>query len=275
MKKIAILYSGGLDSVLMYKYFKTLYPNSERHGEPICIYYNIGQEYNFKELKSIELSNVDVIVKNVDWLTSDNELISKEGSLSGNIIIPGRNAVLSTLAACQYDVDEIWLGALQGEIHDKSTDKNYKFIKKWNDLVSYVLQKDVQIRFPFADLGWGKLDLVKHATAHNWITIDQLKNTSSCLSGEPNNCGHCVVCFRRWGIFTQLGFSEEYNIHPLNVESNLKMALVMIQGEQSGECHYDKYRRDEIIPALKIIYKTENLKNIECKLLELLDQKGI
>lgn len=254
-KKIVICFSGGLDSFLLYK----LYTHQYSEYECKCIFYDIGQPYLDKEIQSIKKSAIPVEIRKIDWLNNQSKMISKNGSLSGDIIIPGRNAVLATLAACQEQPDEIWMGALQGEIHDKSTDKNYEFIDRWNYLMQYVLQINVKLRFPFADMGFGKYEMIEWALQNNFVTKEQLLQTSSCLSGESGKCGKCIVCLRRWGIFNQFGFDEQYNIFPLNVPENLKVIKEMIQGEMGLKCHYDEFRRREIIPSvLKYYNKSVN-----------------
>lgn len=258
-RNIIICYSGGLDSFLLWQLYKHEYDLNTHSCK--CIFYDIGQPYLNKELQSIKDSGVSVEIKKIDWLDNTSKLIGKEGSLSGDIIIPGRNALLATMVACQEQPDEIWMGALQGEIHEKSTDKNYKFLEKWNNLMQYVLQKDITLRFPFADMGFGKFEVIDWALKNGYVTKQQLIQTSSCLSAENGKCGQCVVCFRRWGIFYQLGFSETFNVFPLTVHQNKMMINEMIKGELGEKCHYDEFRRRELMPAV--------LKYYDCNLDEL------
>lgn len=253
-KKLVILYSGGLDSVIMLKLAKEHYPDYEI----VLCYYDIGQPYAFKELRELPKG---VKIRYVEWLkpitkTEGKQSFGKEGSNSGDIIIPGRNLVLAVLAACQELPDEIWIGALQGEIHAQSTDKNYEFLEKLNPVLEYVLSPfDVKpvVKFPLADKKFGKYEAVQWFFKNNGSVEDYLKS-SSCLSGEDGKCGHCVVCFRRWGIlYHQTGMTEKYNNHPVfNIsENNKKMVAAMLDGVDGKPCHYDEYRRREIIPALR------------------------
>lgn len=255
-KKIAICFSGGLDSFLLWKLYEINF--SETH-DCVCVFYNIGQPYYDKELLAINQSNIPVTIRNVEWLTDESSLIGKPGSLSGNIIIPGRNAVLATLIATQELPDEIWMGALQGEIHEKSTDKNYTFVEKWNSLMQYVLQSQVTLKFPFADMGFGKFEVIEWALLNKFTTPEELMTTSSCLSGNAGKCGECVVCFRRWGIFHQFNLFEGYTTHPLTVDANRKILLEMIEGELGHQCHYDAFRRRELVPAALQYYKCDIL----------------
>lgn len=255
---ICILYSGGLDSLIMKRYADVNYPEANVR----CLYFDIGQDYAQKEINALPSF---VEVRKVDWLAKGQDLHSKDGSSSGSIIIPGRNAVLATLAASITLADEIWMGGLMGENHSQSTDKNETFISFFNNMVGYVYSpfKDngIKLRFPFLDEKWGKFEAAQWAI-ENGVESSTMVNSSSCLSGEHGNCGKCVVCARRWGIFKQLGFNEVYNVHPLSAKDNRRMIFEMIEGELYKECHYDEYRRREIIPALKMHFGTDNLNDL-------------
>lgn len=248
MAKIVICYSGGLDSRIMYE----LALSQGIKDEDITkVFFDIGQPYLEKEKAALPC---DVEVRKLEWLDGVEKFSSKEGSKSGNIIIPGRNAVLCINAASIYLPDEIWMGGLLGEMHDKSTDKNWKFISKMNALMEYVYcfeDRTPKLRFPLAEEGFGKFEATEWAYDHGLITEQELIETSSCLSGEEGKCGKCLVCLRRWGIFKQLGFGEEYNIDNITeYPANVGIIKEMIVGELTGSCHYDEYRRREIIPAL-------------------------
>lgn len=240
-QKILILYSGGLDSLIMKRFAEVNYPLAE----VTCVWYDIGQEYARKE----EAVLPDFVIKHkFDWLDAQTTAASKEGSASGNIYIPGRNLVLAVAAACKYLPDEVWLGALAGETHDQATDKNYDFLKYLNRTLGYVLSPfttSIKARFPLAGAGFNKLRAVKWAT-ENGVSNEAILKSSSCLSGETGNCGKCIVCFRRWGIFKQLGIpAEHYNVHPLECQSNWDVIEEMMFGT-----HYDDERKSEVMPAV-------------------------
>lgn len=257
--KILILYSGGLDSKIMELYAKINHPNDEIKK----VWFDIGQEYSEKEMKCLDS---DVDIRKIDYL-KDFKCVGKEGNPCGNIMIPGRNAVLALLGSSIYLPDEIWLGALCGETHKEATDKNYEFLENFNTFVNYVLspytKKEIKLRFPLADAGFGKLDSVKWAL-ENGLTKEELLLTSSCLSGEKGNCGVCIVCVRRWGIFKQLGIHEKYN----NSLFFNKESLIYLKEIITND-YYDKYRKEEIIPALKMQFKTEEI-NVILQKIELL-----
>ena len=252
MKKITILYSGGLDSFIMKKLAETM------GNEVKLVHYDIGQPYSEKEMNAIQNSGFDVEIRKLDWLNVNDTTTGKDGTNSGAIFIPGRNMALASMVACTDLPDEVWMGGLKGEDHAKSTDKNQTFIDKTNEQWSYVFsQYDTipKLVFPFLKEEWGKFEAVEWAYTEGGATKEELLRTSSCLSGEPGNCGHCVVCARRKYIFKQLGFEETYNQDPLTGEDNLKMFISMLENP-NGEGHYDKYRIREIVPGLHMEFGT-------------------
>lgn len=255
-KKIVILYSGGLDSLIM----DTL---AKHEGHEITrVFFNIGQPNLEKELRALEISTNagrDVRRRNVDWLGLANGPMGKAGSASGNIYIPGRNLVLASLAACIYLPDEIWLGALHGETHAGATDKNYPFRNHATDILSYTLSPfksdGVKLVYPLAERGWNKLDAARWALTEGGLSPKDLTDSSSCLNAGEHwrKCGECVVCLRRWGLFTILGkelnvsFDETFDHHPLTCPDNRVALRQMLTGD-----YYDEARMAEVVPALPI-----------------------
>lgn len=254
--EILILYSGGLDSLIMKKYAEKKHPDADVR----MVYFDIGHEYAHKE-KAVLPEEVEII--DMTWFSATG--VGKDGNNSGSIFIPGRNLMFIVNAACKYLPDKIWLGALQGEMHDAATDKNIRFKTQLTSLLNYVLSpfKDrIDVEFPLAEAGWGKKGATEFALSNG--LKDEILKSSSCMSGESGACGQCVVCARRWGIFKQLGLEETYNTNPLDSNDNLRMFIEMTETEldSSKEVHYDEYRREEIIPALRMEFKTNDLKEI-------------
>ncbi len=249
--KVVILYSGGLDSFIMKKY-------ADSKGYDVTlVHYDIGQPYSKKEDEAIKNSGYSVDVRKIDWLRSESEIKSKTGTV-GNIMIPGRNLVLATLAASTYLPDQIWMGGLKGEDHVRATDKNKKFITETNKLWSYVYSPYNTIPklvFPLVENNWGKFEAVKWAYDSHNATQEEILKTSSCLNNsDTKNCGSCVVCCRRKYIFMQLGFSEPMEVDPLSNKENRDMIIDMLR--DTGR--YDSFRKQEILPGLYIEFGTAN-----------------
>jgi len=247
-KHILILYSGGLDSKILERYAQVTNPNAKITK----VWFDIGQEYNEKERACLDSS---VEIRKIDYLR-DVKGVSKDGNVCGSIMIPGRNAVLAMLGASIYLPDEIWMGAVKGEDNSGATDKNREFVRLFNDCIGYVLSpyKKVTLRFPFVETFKGKSEIVSWAL-RNGLSKEELMATSSCLSGEAGNCGTCIVCVRRWGIFYSLGFEEKYNNNLFSDKNAIDYLINVLIDDGS---HYDEYRKREVIPALKKKFNVNN-----------------
>lgn len=240
MKKIVVLHSGGLDSTIMFELAK------KESDNVVGVYFDIGHEYAWKEKEALPK---DVIVHDMQWFQAEGR--GKEGNGMNNIFIPGRNMMFATLAACKYVPDEIWLGALMGEIHPHATDKNEEYRNRQNRLLGYVLSPFGQVRlvYPFVERNWGKYELTKWGVENGMK--EMILTSSSCMSGEKGACGRCGVCVRRAGIFKQLGLSEDYVVDPWTAPETSRMLSDIIIAElENDNFHYDEFRRREIIPVI-------------------------
>lgn len=264
--KILILYSGGLDSLIMKEYAYKTYPEAE----VISVYFDIGHDYAYKEKAALPK---DVVVHDMSWFQALG--VGKDGNNTGSIFIPGRNLMFIVNAACKYLPDEIWLGALLGEIHDKATDKNFEFLSKLQDTLNYVLspfKDEIKVRFPLVDAGWDKLAATEWALQNGMEK--QVLKSSSCMSGEEGNCGTCPVCLRRFGIFAQLGIAETYNTHPMDCLDHYPMMIEMVQTEMAINedvvnetmVHYDEHRRRELIEPLMWFFNVKTLADLKLAL---------
>ncbi len=210
--KIVILYSGGLDSMILYRWTRINYPAAEI----MCLYYDYGNPVCLAEIKSLPPT---AVVKKIEWFNNSTQnLRSKdEDAHKGNIYIPGRNLVFATLAACQELPDYIFMGGLSEEAHERATDKNVVFIDKFNDVMQYVLSpfKHIELRFPFVENNMTKGDIIKWALK-NGVTVDDIISTYSCYAGTENEtpCGICHACIKNFSYFYWLGLPFKSIWHP-------------------------------------------------------------
>lgn len=219
-KKICILFSSGLDSVIMRHYAKVKYPEAEVK----CIYYKHGADAEDSEIKNLP-SYVEV--RTVDWLNEKcRPLVKASDPTAGPIYIPGRNLVFATLAACQELADEIWLGTLVDEAHPKATDKNEEFRTQASDTLSYVLSPFIDkviLRFPFVEEKWTKVESVRWALDNNLPKQEILDSVSCWYHANGQACGKCRMCFRRQLVFRLNGLEEECAVNPLSSPEALQM----------------------------------------------------
>lgn len=210
--KIVILYSGGLDSFIMYHYAKAHYPDADIK----CLFFDHGQAAVEAEIKALPDF---VTVRKMDWLGDEIKPIAKKDDpFAGAVYIPGRNLIFGALAACQEIADEVWMGTVWDEDNPKGTDKNEKFRHDTSELLSYVLSPfidGVKIRFPFVEDELTKEKMVAWALDQGVAQEDILKTVSCWLQDSDKPCGECKQCSKRMLVFGLNGFSEEYVVHPL------------------------------------------------------------
>ena len=226
IKRIVLLYSGGLDSFLLKKYANTYY----KEAEIKCIYYKHGAESEEQEIKRLP-GFVEVL--SIDWLGRKRKpLPKKDDPFAGAIYIPGRNLVFSVLAACQELPDEIWMGTVFDEDNFKGTDKNKRFRVETSKLLSYVLSPfigSVKIRFPFVEEKWTKNDCVYWAL-NNGVVKDEIIRTVSCWNQQDEKpCGVCKQCFKRHLVFLLNDIHQEHIKHPIKSNHGRKLLDMYIR----------------------------------------------
>lgn len=209
-KRIVCLYSGGLDSAIMYHLAKKTYPEAE----VISLYYRHGVAGEESEIASLP----DFVeVRTIDWLDDRHPCLPKKNNLSGAIYIPGRNLVFSVLAASQEVADQVWMGGLWDEDYPDSTDKNSTFRELTSEVLTYVLSPfidQVTVRTPFVELGWSKQDAA-HWALNNGFSPDDITRTVSCYDANCGTaCGNCMQCVKRVLVFKDNQLEENYRQDP-------------------------------------------------------------
>lgn len=234
--KILILYSGGLDSFIMYHYAKYHYPFADIK----CVYYKHGCQSEKSELANLPQF---VEVKTMEWLSDSNTAMSKKTDpFAGNIYIPGRNLAFVTLGACQYLPDEIWLGVLSDENNYGATDKNIYFQQETEKLLNYVLspfKSNIKLRFPFVENRWNKLTAIQWALEIG-IEKSLLIQQISCWHHDGINCGQCKQCFKRELNFKLLGISDVYKIDPIKSDYGKSMIKMYVEKYKSNDYNQDE-----------------------------------
>lgn len=238
--KIAVLYSGGMDSRILYHYAKVKYPEAE----VTAIYWEYGHKADRFEIEHLPKF---VEVRKVDWLNlpvKGSYLdITGDGEAS---YIPGRNLVFAVLTACQELADEVWLGSLVNENHEHNTDRNWKFQELLSKTLTYVLSPVLPkciIRTPLAEAGLDKISEIEWAL-DNGLTQEDLLSTWSCYKLNDNTesnlpCGKCGQCFRRKVILGIFGMAEEMQENPIHNIDVKKWFLSVLENSKKGNWNSD------------------------------------
>ena len=204
---LALLYSGGLDSLISYHYARA----SQQFDTITCVHVQFGQEYSVKEHAAITrvgewYPKVEII--NIDGLMP---LIARRLS---NQIIPSRNVLLSVIGS--MIADTVWINALDGEQNGKEHDKSDRFFADTESLLSFTnefFQAKTQVQSPFRHMSKG--ETIAWATNFG-IPLDVLFSTTSCYHPTADKCGECLTCVKRYLAFLENDIKEPgYKKDPL------------------------------------------------------------
>lgn len=206
-EKDTLLFSGGLDSVCVYKLL-------EQEGVKVQgLYIPHDLRYGYLEDSSIthftEFFDIDIV--KFPTVQNFQQFARPDG------FIPLRNLLLCTLAG-MAGAKKIYLGAVAGEY---TLDKSDIFFQNTESLFSYLLSDSIHIEAPYAS--FTKTELVKKALESGAVSEELLKLTWSCYDPTPDfdegggkmlPCGECMACIRRWLAMVDNGIHEKYASSP-------------------------------------------------------------
>ena len=237
-----VLLSGGMDSTLAFMMSHREDPTTRG------LWVDLGQPYSKKEKSVIqflkkrysssifELSCLVVNEQNGNVPTIDNQ------------VIDGRNLTLACLAA-NYG-DEIWLCALDGEMHEYMPDKNKAFFDTATIALTQAYGRSVRVKTPFVDLT--KAELIALALKKG-ITKEEILSTSTCYHPSIKKCGKCSACVKRWIALKLNKISERTEKSPLDSEyAKFYKAAVQDAWNRQDFKHYNKKRIIEAYQAFEL-----------------------
>jgi len=267
--QILILYSGGLDSFILYHMAIKIYGENNVK----CVFFKHGQNSEQAEINALP----DFVeIRELDWLDENIKAVSKiSDPFAGHIYIPGRNLVFCVTAASQYLPDEIWMGTVVDEDNQSATDKNDTFRIMTENILNYVLgpfhSDGILIRFPFVEENMTKVDAVEWALEHN-VSKEEIIGTTSCWHNKDGiPCGECKQCIKRFLVFALNNIEEEYHISPLHSKVSLNLMLEYLQSPPSNDdeqnmqnmiCEFLKLRNKRFKAIRKLERAIENVKGI-------------
>lgn len=171
----ALLYSGGMDSLIAWYYL----------DKPKTLYVDLGHKYHGKELKAMMLlPPFPIFVVEATY----GRRYEKEDAH-----IPGRNLLLGMFAAAE-GFDKIWLVAQKGE--QNIPDRSPEFFEDTSRILSFHFEREIQFLNPFPD--WYKHDMVKWYIDSNLSMKDLIYGSVSCYTKGDSQCGQCASCWRKY-----------------------------------------------------------------------------
>lgn len=204
MRDSVVLFSGGPDSFITYKYLQSVV--GERHNI-VALYENLDHRYVHEELRAL-----DDCEKLLGISILRNTVLKGLGITEDpDAYIHHRNAYLCLAASALLPKDgTIYLTVQKDEL--SIPDRTPEFMQKMGSLLSSLSGRSIHVFSPWLEKD--KTDMVTWFL-DNGGDPEELKQTWSCYT--PINgvqCGNCPACFRRWVAFTLNGISEIYMRNP-------------------------------------------------------------
>jgi Queuosine biosynthesis protein QueC len=187
--KRALLFTGGLDSVMLW-----------RRTNPVELVYVMqpGSPYLLSELTTIcNLCEMEprlrvLTIEGADWPEPEDD---------GHV--PHRNLGLIVQVAAVTGAQRLYLGSVRGE---SSPDKSRAFLRAASQALSASEHADIRVEAPLR-----RQTKAWHLSEHlrRWPEdYELLAATRSCYA-ETGRCGECLACFRRWVAFKLAGMPAE------------------------------------------------------------------
>ena len=178
--KTVLLYSGGMDSAALRFLF----------NPDVLLYVDLGTEYSGWERAHLPDGTIVLDLQALSGL-----------ELPGGIL-PGRNLILATIAACYGD--RVLLGATK---EDRVLDKSQHFCNEVTGLLSYIWSpqwwtegKEVRVEAPLKHLT--KAEILHWYKEHGGDLQELADNSYSCYHPEGDTpCWTCKPCVRKWMAF--------------------------------------------------------------------------
>ncbi len=186
--KKVLLFSGGMDSLILSKLFEV----------DILLYFIHENRYQELELESIRrLIGIGAIAEERIRYCSIFNFQSLERD---DAIIPGRNLYF-ILAAANYG-ETIYLGSVDG---DRTLDKSVDFFERCETMMNYLYQdqhwcKGREFRIYSPIKSFTKTELVREYLKQGFDP-HALYMSMSCYNSNTKPCGWCKPCFRKWVSF--------------------------------------------------------------------------
>ena len=242
MKKIAVMVSGGIDSLVAFRYAQARY----RKENTIGIFVNYQQPYYDKENEAVynlfkeEVDRGEIKVIDAELCTKElNNIptVEKQEIFGRNLLMAFYGALLG---------DRVWLSILENELHASVPDKHPEFLHMCSALFTYTfknLRNETVVETPFFEMT--KSEVVKLGLILG-ITKDQFKQTISCYDSEGKSCGKCLACFKRWVAWVNNDIEEEFAFPPYENDYAKKVIPLMLEKHP----HYSEKRIIETHNAL-------------------------
>lgn len=237
MPNRVVLFSGGPDSFITYKYLQDRLGTNNKNT--LALYLNLNHRYLLEEVDAVRtcasLLGLSVAHSNVLRGLGDTE--------ESDSYIHHRNAYLCLAASKYLEGDGLIFLTIQKDELSIS-DRTQDFLDKMSSLLYTLSGHYVAVATPWIDKD--KTEMVSWFLESGGNPED-LKKTWSCYSPiNHRQCGNCPACFRRWTSFILNGIKEEYMTDPAN------SLTAAVYEKKAVNREYSDSRCDRILSALRI-----------------------
>ena len=204
MRKVLVVYSGGLDS------YTLLNKALKEFDEVSAITFNYGQkhkkeiDYAITNCKKLSIAH-EVIDLPVTRLLSGSALVGDSEIPEGNYdkdkmkltVVPNRNMIMISVAASMAIRDQashLWYAAHAGD-HEIYPDCRPEFILKLKEVLEICDYHKITFEAPFQD--FSKAEIVAEGLSMN---LDY-RDAWTCYEGGLKPCLKCSACLERKGAF--------------------------------------------------------------------------
>lgn len=213
MKKVLVLFSGGIDSTT------ALYDAVNKHRVIAAVSFDYGSKHNMHELECARhhCNKLDIVHKIIK-LEFINELFSSNLLKSGGdipdghyeeetmkqTVVPFRNGIMLSIAAGlaeSMEADGLVIAAHSGD-HAIYPDCREEFMTSMSSAIKSGTYAHIELLRPFITMN--KTDIVK--LGHT-LSVDY-KQTWSCYKGQEIHCGTCGTCVERREAFINAGVDD-------------------------------------------------------------------
>ncbi len=213
VKKVVVIYSGGMDS------YTVLHKAIEQGLTPYALTFDYGQRH----IKEIEVARSVCNELNIDHKVIDisaiNQLIGGSSLTDNSIdvalghyqhenmkstVVPNRNMILLSMAigyAVSIGAEQVYYGAHSGD-HEIYPDCRPIFVEKMNDAAKVANYEEVEIFSPY--LNSDKIGILADGIK---MGLDYSK-TWTCYNGREKACGECGSCVERLEAFEKNGITD-------------------------------------------------------------------
>lgn len=238
-KKLAICYSGGMDSFIAYHW--AIHELNYLPEDIVCINFNLDHPYYAKEKQAMDELGIPYVTFKLNLIQSE---LNNTPTIQ-NYIIPGRNMIFASIAAGFGE--RVWIVGISFEDHPLMYDKNSNFYRLATLSLSQSLGTTTIVETPFSTMS--KTDTIKWAMAQG-LTED-LDKTVSCYHPTNKRCGHCGLCFKRYIAMSAAGLTEEYDVNPANTD--IARHFVSEYEKALNLNDFTHYQKDRILETFSVL----------------------